>query len=134
MKTILFIYKRDHTVLRDGSDTTRFAGYHYALSDVFAVPKKGVQIDYRNNAFNITEVGGHMHWYWIKSGWLFRATALGYAALNVTNGLIKNNFSFTDAKLGIAAGVFAAGVILKKKYHLTHRLGQKYHFEMLKMK
>jgi hypothetical protein len=117
-----------------GSDTTRIGGYHYALSDVYAVPKKGVQIDYRNNAFGITGVGGHVHWYWIKSGWLFRATALGYAALNVTNGLIKNNFSFTGAKLGIAAGVFAGGMILKKTYKLTHRLGKKYHMETLKMK
>ena len=116
-----------------GSDTTRISGYHYALSDIYAMPKKGVQIDYISDRFNITGSGGHQHWYWIKSGWIFRVGAAGYAALSVANGLIKNDFAFAGSKLGIAAGVFLAGVILKKTYKLTHRLGKKYHLETMRI-
>ena len=74
-----------------------------------------------------------MHWYWIKSGWIFRTGAAGYAALSVANGLIKNDFTFTGSRLGIAAGVFLAGVLLKKTYKLTHRLGKKYYLETIKI-
>lgn len=116
-----------------GSDTVRYTGYHFALSDVYALPKKGVQIDYIGDRFKITMNGGHQHWYWIKSGWIFRTGAAGYAALSVANGLIKNNFAFTGSRLGIAAGVFLAGVLLKKTYKLTHQLGKKYHFETIKI-
>lgn len=116
-----------------GSDTTRIAGYQYALSDIYAMQKKGVQIDYIGDRFKIIMDGGHKHWYWIKSGWIFRMGAAGYAALNVANGLIKNDFAFAGSKLGIAAGVFAVGMILKKTYKLTHRLGKKYHFESMKI-
>ena len=116
-----------------GSDTIRYAGYHFALSDMYALPKKGVQIDYIGDRFNITTSGGHQHWYWIKSGWIFRTGAAGYAALSVANGLIKNDFTFTGSRLGIAAGVFLAGVLLKKTYKLTHRLGKKYYLETIKI-
>ncbi len=116
-----------------GSDTTRIAGYHYALSDIYAMPKKGVQIDYIGDRFNISGSGGHQHWYWIKSGWIFRVGAAGYAALNVANGLIKNDWAFAGSKVGIAAGVFAVGMILKKTYKLTHRLGKKYHLETMRI-
>ena len=80
--------------------------------------KKGVQIDYIGDRFRITTDGGHKHWYWIKSGWIFRVGAAGYAALSITNGLIKNDFAFAGSKLGIAAGVLLAGVILKKRTNL----------------
>lgn len=116
-----------------GSDTVRYTGYHFALSDVYALPKKGVQIDYIGDRFKITMNGGHQHWYWIKSGWICRSAAAVYAALSVANGLIKNNFAFTGSRLGIAAGVFLAGVLLKKTYKLTHQLGKKYHFETIKI-
>jgi hypothetical protein len=116
-----------------GSDTIRYAGYHYAIGDIYAMPKKGVQIDYIGDQFGIATNGGHQHWYWIKSGWVFRVGAAGYAALDVANGIINHNFSFTGSRLGIAAGVFAAGMILKKTYKLTHRLGKKYHFETMEV-
>ena len=112
-----------------GSDTTRIAGYHYALSDVYAMPKRGVQIDYINERFQITTNGGHQHFYWIKSGWLFRVMGAGYALLSVTNGLIKHNFTFAGSNLGIAAGVFLGGMIMKKTYKLTVRMRKKYHLE-----
>lgn len=96
-----------------GSDTTRFAGYQFALSDVYALPKKGVQIDYIGDHFKIATDSGDLLWYWIKSSWICRVGVAGYAALNVVNGFIKNNFSFTESRLGIAAAVFLTGVILK---------------------
>lgn len=114
-----------------GSDTSRIAGYHYALSDVYAMPKKGVQIDYINERFQITTSGGHQHWYWIKSGWLFRVMGAGYALLSITNGIVKHNFTLTASNLGIAAGVFLGGVILKQTYKLTLRMGGKYHLEII---
>ena len=66
--------------------------------------------------------------------WLFfRAGAAGYVGLNVVNGLIKNNFTFTRSRLGIAAGIFLAGILLKKTYKLTHRLGKKYYLQTIKI-
>jgi hypothetical protein len=116
-----------------GADTVHFSGYHYALTDVYALPKRGVQIDYYNDRFKISSAGGHQHFYWIKSGWIFRAGALGYSALNIINGIIKSNVSLTGSKLGIAAGIFLGGVILHKTYKLTLRTGKKYHLESIKI-
>jgi len=84
------------------NDTTYISGFHFTIADVYAMPKKGVQIDYINNCYQITMSGGHVHWYWVKSGWIFRVGAAGYAALNVVNGIIQNNFSFTGSHLGIS--------------------------------
>ena len=76
--------------------------------------------------------GGHQHWYWIKSGWIFRVAGAGYAGLIVANSLIDSDLSISDSKtqLGVAAVVFLAGVALKKAYKLTLRVGKKYHFEI----
>ena len=112
-------------------DTIHFSGYHFALSDVYAVPKKGVQVDYINGAFRINMSAGHVHWYWIKSGWIFRAGAVGYAALYSINGLIKNDFSFAGSHLGIAAGVYLFGVLLHELYTYRYKLGRKYRLEMI---
>ncbi len=116
-----------------GPDTIHFSGYHYAINDVYAIPKKGVQIDYINGDFRINPSAGHIHWYWIKSGWIFRVGAAGYATLNIANGLINNNFSLSGSKLGTAAAVFLGGVILHKTYKLTLRMGKKYHLESVKL-
>lgn len=58
-----------------------------------------------NGRFQITTSGGHVHWYWIKSGWIFRVGAGGYAVLDVANGLIRSNFSLSGSKLGTAAAI-----------------------------
>ncbi len=115
------------------ADTQHYSGYHYAISDIYALPKRGLQIDYINGEFQINKAAGHMHFYWVKSGWLFRAGAIGYVALDAANGLIKHNFTFSGSKYGIAAGVFAGGVLLKKVYKVTYRLGKKYRLEVVKM-
>jgi hypothetical protein len=119
--------------LASRADTFHFGGFHYALTDIYALPKRGVQIDHINGHFQITGSGGHQHFYWIKSGWIFRAGGAGYTALNIINGAIKNNYSLTGGKIGIAAGVFATGVILKKAYKLTRRMGRRYHLPTIKV-
>ena len=112
-----------------GIDTVYYSELPFLLSDVFAMPKKGVQIDYINGRYRITTSGGHVHWYWIKSGWIFRVGAAGYAALNVINGLIKNDFLFSGSKLGIAAGIFLLGEVLHYMYTPVLRLRKTYYLE-----
>jgi hypothetical protein len=116
-----------------GSDTIYYPVQPFALTDVYAMPKRGVQVDYIDGRFQITTEGGHQHWYWIKSGWLFRTGAAGYAGLYAVNGVIKNDLSLSGSKLGIAAGVFAGGVLLKHTYKLTLRLKKKYHLQFIKI-
>ncbi|MEO6723318.1 MAG: hypothetical protein ABIN67_23325 [Ferruginibacter sp.] len=115
------------------SDTVHFSGYHYAISDIYAMPKRGVLIDYKNDRFQISTSGGHQHWYWVKSGWIFRAVPIGYTALNVANGIIKNDFTFSGSRFGIAAAVFLGGMILHRVYKVTFRIGKKYHIESSSM-
>jgi len=118
-----------------GADTTYFPINGYSLTDIYAMPKKGVLIDFINGEFQISRSGGHLHWYWIKSGWLFRTGAIGYAGVYIANGLIQNNFSFSKSKtvLGIAAGVFAVGVLLKKLYTPVVKTGKTKKMEMVKL-
>src|SRR5438045_3712126 len=73
--------------------TFHFADLGFSLSDVAALPKEGVFIEYNNGSFQISMSSGHQHFYWVKSGWIFKIGAAGYTALNVINGLIENDFS-----------------------------------------
>jgi len=113
------------------TDTFHYAVIGFAFSDVYAMPKKGYLVDYVDGRFQISRSGGHVHWYWIKSGWIFRVGAVGYAALNLTNGLIENDFSIKDGRLAIAAGVFLFGTLLKHIYKPVLRLRNKNHLEMV---
>jgi hypothetical protein len=117
-----------------GSDTVHYSVRGYALTDVFAMPNKGILIDHINGRFQISTSGGHVHFYWIKSGWIFRVGAAGYAGLNMANGLIQDKFSFSDSKTRLlsAAGVFLAGVLLHKNYKPYLRITRKYRLEILK--
>jgi len=116
-------------------DTFHYKIMGFALTDVFAMPNKGILIDYINGRFQISPSGGHVHFYWIKSGWIFRVGAAGYAGLNIVNGLIDNNFSFKESKiqLAAAAAVFFVGVLLHKSYKSYLQLGKKYSLEILKL-
>lgn len=116
-----------------GSDTLYYPVQSFALAEVFAMPKKGIQVDYIDGRFQITRSGGHVHWYWIKSGWVFRVGGAGYAGLNIINGLIKNDLSLSGSKLGIAAGVFLGGVLLHKAYKPVLRLRKKYRLQFIKL-
>jgi hypothetical protein len=114
-------------------DTLHYGIAAYSLSDLYALPKKGVLIDEVNGSYQISRSGGHVHWYWIKSGWIFRATGSGYIALTLLNGWIQHDFSWSqnEAQLGIAAAVFLVGVILHATYTPTIRLGKKYYLKVL---
>lgn len=113
------------------TDTVTFNAMGFAISDVYAIPNNGVQIDFIDGKFQITRTGGHMHFYWIKSGWLFRTGGLGYAALNVANGLINKDFNINDDRLKYAAGSFLLGVFLKMHYKPYLRTGRKYKLSTL---
>jgi hypothetical protein len=117
------------------TDTFHYKIMGFALTDVFAMPKKGVLIDYINGQFQISTSGGHVHWYWIKSGWIFRVGAAGYAGLHIVNGLLDDNFSFQESKtqLAAAAAVFLFGVLLHTTYKPYLQLGKKYRLEILKL-
>jgi hypothetical protein len=118
------------------TDTFYYNSLGFSISDVYAMPKRGVLIDYKDGEFQISMSGGHQHWYWIKSGWLFRAAGAGYAGLIVANSVIDSDLSISDSKtqLGVAAGVFLFGVLLKKIYKLTLRVGRKYHLETFQLR
>jgi hypothetical protein len=105
----------------------------FALNDVKAMPKEGVQIDYINGNFRITTSAGHMHFYWVKNGWIFQVVGAGYILLNTLNGLIQQNFSFAGARYGIAAAVFVFGEILHLTYKITLPIGKKYTMQYIKV-
>jgi hypothetical protein len=118
-----------------GTDTSHYSVIGFALTDIFAMPNKGIQIDYINGHFQISRSGGHVHWYWIKSGLIFRAGAASYAGLHIINGLINNDLSFSDSKTPLltAAAVFLGGVLLHKDYKPYLQIGKKYHLKTVKL-
>jgi hypothetical protein len=117
------------------TDTLYYNIAGFSVSDIYAMPKRGVLIDYKDGGFEVSRSGGHQHWYWIKSGWVFRVGAAGYAGLIVANSLIDSDLSISDSKtqLGIAAAVFLGGVLLQKAYKLTVKVRKKYHFEVFNL-
>jgi hypothetical protein len=113
------------------TDTLHFNTEAFTFADVYAMPRRGLQIDFIDGRFQINRAAGHMHFYWVKSGWIFRAGSLGYIVLDAINGLLRNRFTFTGGKYGIAAGVFTFGEILRRSYKVVFRMGKKYHLESL---
>ena len=118
-----------------GTDTFRYSIRGFALTEVFAMPNKGILIDYINGRFQVSRSGGHVHFYWVKSGWIFRVGAATYAGLNIANGLLQNDFSFSENRFQLfaAAAVFLAGVLLQKNYKPYLRIGSKYRLESFKL-
>ena len=116
-----------------GSDTFYFNGFHYALSDIYTMPKKGVQVHYVNGRYEISRAGGHVHWYWVKSGWIFKAGGAGYALLHVLNGVTKKERNFSGKNLAIAGGVFSVGVLLRYLYKPVLRTGRNYRLAVVKV-
>jgi hypothetical protein len=112
-----------------GSDTAHYSIIGFSLSDIYVLPKKGLLIEYSDGRYQIIRSAGHVHWYWVKSGWLFRTLALGYTGLNLVNKTLDNDLSISNSKLGIAAAVFVSGVVLKKVYSPTLKMNKKYHVE-----
>jgi hypothetical protein len=116
-----------------GTDTVRFPIQGYTIADIHAMPNKGILVNYKNGSYQIQRSAGHVHFYWIKSGAIFRIGAAAYAGVNIANGLINNDLSFKKSKeeLGIAAAVFLAGLLLHKTYKPALRIGKKYKVEGL---
>src|SRR5450432_203547 len=127
IRPLEIIYQPLHT------DTLATDLIGFTLSDVYAMPKEGFEIHWVNGDFSINRSAGHVHWYWVKSGWIFRVAGAGYAGLTFVNGLIQNDFTLSGNKLGVAAAVFAFGEILKIHYKATWRLGKKYYLEYIRV-
>jgi hypothetical protein len=113
-----------------GTDTITLNTLGFSTAGIYAMPKRGMLIDYINGRFQINRAGGHVHFYWIKSGTLFRYGAAAYVAVSLINSINSEN-KITGEELAISAGVFAFGVVLKYLYKPYHKIGRKYHFEML---
>ena len=118
-----------HSLYR--TDTFYYNVLGFSILDVYAMPKNGVLVDYKNGEYQIVNSGGHQHWYWLKNGSIFRIVGAAYAALVVVNGLINSDLSENTAQLAIAAGVFLVGVVMQKIYKQTLRLGKKYRLTIL---
>jgi hypothetical protein len=39
------------------ADTVHFSGFHYTISDIYVMPKKGLKIDYKNDKIQIITLG-----------------------------------------------------------------------------
>ena len=113
-----------------GNDTFHIAGFNYAISDVYAMPKPGVQVDYIDKKWRITGQGGHVHWYWVKGGWIFRTIGVGYVGLELANSVI-NNHPVNAAGFVVAGAAALTGVLLYNTYKLTHNLGKKRYLKII---
>ncbi len=113
-----------------GPDSIYWDTEAYAYSEIFAMPKKGVLIDYIDGRFTYNTSGGHVKFYWVKSGYLFRLAAMTFAGVYLANGLIQQDLSLESslAPMGMAAGLYAVGWAMKKMYHPYNKIGKKYHF------
>ena len=116
-----------------GTDTAYYPVLSFNLNDLVIMPNKGVKIDYINGQFRMNRAAGQVHWYWIKSGWMFRVGSAAYASLNLINGVLQNDLSFSWSVFGVAAGVFLFGELLHHTYKLTMRMGKKYHLQFIKV-
>jgi len=103
----------------------------FAIAEIYAMPKQGMLIDYKNGQFQISRAGGHVHFYWIKAGALFRIGAATYVGVSLLNGLINNRDKIKTSELAWAAGVFGFGVLLKCLYKPYLKIGKKYHLQVL---
>lgn len=113
-----------------GTDTITLSTIGFSIDDIRAMPKKGMLIDYKNGSFQINRAGGHVHFYWIKSGAIFRYGAAAYLAVSLINSINSEN-KITGGELTIGAGVFAFGVLLKYLYKPYLKIGKKYHFKVM---
>jgi hypothetical protein len=112
-----------------GTDTSHYGENWFAYNEVDALPKHGLPIDYIEGHYKINPRNGGMHFYWFKSGYLFRLGALTYTGLWLVNGAIQHDLSLQNSHLGIAAGVYALGFLMKRLYKPWIRLKGNRHLE-----
>ncbi|MFI5154048.1 MAG: hypothetical protein ACHQET_11985 [Chitinophagales bacterium] len=122
----LSLYMLQHNFF--SMDTVHFGAAAYALNDIYAMPKSGIAIDdiMGPNNRQIATYAGHVHFYWIKGGWIFRALGIGYAGLNLFNALVVSNQPVDWVGLAIAAGLFTIGEILHLTWKPYLKLRKKY--------
>lgn len=108
------------------TDTFYFPIMALALSDIVILPKKGVKIDYIRGRSRINTSAGHVHWYWIKSGFIFRVGGAGFILLGLANGL-------SAGLMAIPASVFILGEVLHRTYKVTMKMGKRYHLQFIKL-
>lgn len=108
-----------------GTDTSYFPIQGYKITDIYAMPKKGVLISYKEGRYQPSKTGGHVHWYWIKSGFLFRVAGGGLIILSIVNG--------NPAGIGAGAAMFVFGVLLNKLYRPYIKVDKKYQVESFRL-
>lgn len=116
-----------------GADTISWPVEGYHFRDVVAIPRRGYLISMIDNRFQINRSAGHVHFYWIKSGVLFRVAGISYTGVMLFNHLSDKEPDKTAIKKGLLTGasVFLFGFVLKKIYHPVHRIGKHYHLQYL---
>lgn len=117
-----------------GTDTVHFGVIPVALSDVYAMPRKGEQVGFEDDRVRITM--GDEKWVWVKNGALFMIVGGGYTFLNVTNTLIQGDKPFAHnniARVAIGTATFLAGLLLHKAYKPFLIMGRKYHLQTIKV-
>ena len=110
----------------------RYEAIARSLRDVMAMPKPGIFIEDIANSNNsqVALNAGHVHFYWIKGGWLFRAMAIGYASLNVFNAVVTKNQTVSWTGIVYAAILFGVGELLKYTWKPYLKLNRKYYLEV----
>lgn len=112
-----------------GTDTSHYGESMFGFDEVKALPKYGFPIDYIDGRYQANPRNGGMHFYWFKSGYLFRLGALTYTGLWLANGVIQKDLTLQNSHLGIAAGVYALGFLMKRMYKPWIVLKGKRHLE-----
>ena len=116
-----------------GTDTITWPVEGYHFRDIAALPKRGYLISMIDNQFQINRDAGHVHFYWIKSGVLFRVGAVAYTGVMLFNNLSDKNPNKTAIKKGLltGAGIYLFGFLLKKLYSPVYKTGRSYHLEFV---
>ena len=107
-----------------GIDTFYYPVKAFTIADIYALPKRGVLIDFIDGRFQISKTGGHQHFLWLKNGFLFRLAGGGLVVLGIANGSIQ--------AAGLGASIFLGGLLLNKLYKQTIKLGGKYRMVVFK--
>jgi hypothetical protein len=115
-----------------GADTITFPMEGYRHTDIATIPKRGILISNVNGGFDIIRSAGHVHFFWIKGGLLFKLGAGMYAAVRMGNTIGKE-FIWKKEKgaLFTAAAVYAFGVLLRKLYKPVYVIGKKYYYQYI---
>ena len=115
-----------------GTDTLRYRGLQYALSDISALPSAKQQYYFRNDQVYITN--GNEKFVWARNGFILQLAGGGYAGLNIVNDLYRKERPFAGknlTELGIAAAVFMVGTFLHMRFDPFIRPGKKYKLELV---